>query len=112
MSQVLIEIPEPAKQSVKTADYPNCYAPIPPNGKACVYCGLKHAQLYKLLGEDGAARPYVRVANLKHPGASKGKTVFHVGDMLRYLDWLARHQGSGSEQLGAERAPSAPPENP
>jgi hypothetical protein len=100
MSQLLIEIPEPPKQAADTHNYPNCYAAIPPNGKGCQHTGLKHSQLYKLLGQCGAARRYVRVANLKDPGASKGKTVFHVGDMLRYLDWVAQDQGSGTEKMG------------
>ena len=65
----------------------------------CHHTGLKHAQLYKLLSGDGAARRYVRVVNLKEPGTSKGKTVFHVGDFLRYLDQLAKQQGSGGHSL-------------
>jgi len=93
-------MPESVKQPTNQQDYPNCYTAIPPNGKTCQHTGLKHAQLYKLLGENGIARRYVRVANLKHPGASKGKTVFHVGDLLKYLDRLAAEQGSGTEKLG------------
>lgn len=76
-------------------DYPNCYAPIPPNKSMCPHTGLRHTHLYSLLNAGGAARPYVRVVNLKQPGARKGKTLFHVGDFLRYLDRLAAEQRSG-----------------
>jgi hypothetical protein len=85
-----------AEQETRSPDYPNCYAAIPPNGKLCQWTGLKHGQLYKLLTGEGAARHSVRVANLKLPGASKGKTLFHVGDLLHYLDSLAEQQGSGT----------------
>lgn len=105
MSQLLIEVPEPASKPAETQVYPNCYTAIPPNGKTCPHTGLKHAQLYKLLTQDGAARPYVRVASLKVPGAAKGKTLFHAGDMLRFLDELARQQGSGMAKAG-ECAPA------
>ena len=98
MSQFLIEMPEPNKLSADQQGYPNRYTPIPPNGRTCQHTGLRHAQLYKLLGENGSARPYVRVANLRQPGASKGKTVFHVGDLLKYLDRLAVEQGSGTQK--------------
>jgi hypothetical protein len=63
---------------------------IPANGQSCPYTGLKHARLYKLLGENGAAREFVRVVNRK--------TLFHVGDMLRFLDNLALEQGTGSKR--------------
>lgn len=99
MSQLLIDVPEPASKPAETEIYPNRYTAIPPNGRICHHTGLKHAQLYKLLAQNGAARPYVKVANLKVPGASKGKTIFHVGDMLRFLDGLARHQGSGTQKM-------------
>ena len=106
MSQVLIEIPEP-QPSATHQDYPNTYTAIPPNGKVCPHTGLKHAQLYKMLTNEGAARPYVRVVSLKEPGALKGKTVFHVGDMLRYLDRLADAQRSGAERKASDNSPRA-----
>src|SRR5205085_6601296 len=68
--------------------YPNRYSPIPPNGENCTFTGLKHAKLYHLLGPTGLARPHVRVVNLKAPGTKRGKTLFHVGDMLKFLDDL------------------------
>lgn len=74
--------------------YPNCYAPIPPNGQQCPHTGLKHAKLYTLLA---TIKGRVRVANLREDGASRGKTLFHVGDMLRYLDSLAATQSSVEE---------------
>lgn len=79
-------------------DYPNSYAPIPANGQSCPHTGLKHAHLYKLLGNNGAAREFVRVVNLRDPKARHGKTLFHVGDMLRFLDSLALDQGTGSKR--------------
>ena len=91
--QILIDIPAESEEGGTVGKYPNCYAVIPPNGKICERTGLKHAQLYKLLTGNGAARAFVRVANLKLPGAAKGKTLFHVGDMLRYLDMLAAETG-------------------
>src|SRR4051812_19873675 len=87
------------RESAGSPGHPNCYSAIPPNSKTCVYTGLKHAHLYALLTGKGAARPYVRVANLKEPGSSKGKTLFHVGDMLRFLDWMSKTQGSCTEQI-------------
>ena len=69
------------------------WSPIPPNGKSCQFTGLKHAKLYHLLGGGGIARPHVRVVNLRTPGAKRGQTLFHVGDMLQFLDTLSRHQG-------------------
>lgn len=102
MKQMLVEIPNQEPEADSVHDYPNCYAAIPVNGKICERTGLKHAQLYKVLTGSGAARPFVRVANLKLPGASKGKTLFHVGDMLRFLDHLADEQGAGTKRFVAE----------
>ena len=47
---------------------------------------MKHANLYEMLREGGIARRKVRVAYLHTPGAARGQTLFHVGDMLRFLD--------------------------
>jgi hypothetical protein len=79
-----------------TRDYPNCYAAIPPNGKVCPHTGLRHTQMYGLLSASGQARKYVRVVNLRQPNAKKGKTLFNVGDFLRFLDRLAREQNTGT----------------
>lgn len=77
-------------------EYPNCYAAIPGNGKVCPHTGLRHTQMYGLLSDGGQARRYVRVVNLRRPKAKRGKTLFHVGDFLRFLDRLAGEQKSGS----------------
>jgi len=79
--------------------YPNCYAAIPRNGAVCPHTGLKHTQMYGLLTDGGMARPHVRVVNLRQPGSTKGKTLFHVGDFLRFLDELAEQQQSGTFQV-------------
>lgn len=79
-------------------EYPNTYAPIPANGASCIHTGLKHAHMYKLLSDEGGARSFVRVVNLKTPKARHGKTLFNIGDMLRYLDHLAQQQGSGESR--------------
>ncbi len=76
----------------KPVEYPNRYTPIPPNGKRCEFTGMKHAKLYHILNVGGIARNKVRVANLRSPGTSRGQTLFHVGDMLRFLDELAADQ--------------------
>jgi len=73
------------------------WTPIPPNGQSCQFTGLKHAKLYHLLSADGFARRRVRVVNLRTPGAKRGQTLFHVGDMLHFLDALAREQGGAAE---------------
>ncbi len=87
MKTLLIEEPsEPANQQMDR------WCPIPPNGRSCQFTGLKHAKLYNLLGADGLARKRVRVVNLRTPGAKRGQTLFHVGDMLQFLDGLAREQ--------------------
>ena len=46
--------------------------------------------MHQILGPNGIARGKVRVANLRLPGAAHGQTLFHVGDMLRFLDELAQ----------------------
>lgn len=71
------------------------WTPIPPNGRSCEFTGLKHAKLYDMLGCGGIARGHVRVVNLRTPGTKRGQTLFHVGDMLRYLHDLAEQQGGG-----------------
>jgi len=78
--------------------YPDKWTEIPPNGKVCPFTGLKHGKLYSMLGKNGIARPHVRVANLRDPRARQGKTIFHVGDMFRFLDFLAAQQGSANKQ--------------
>jgi len=80
----------------RPADYPNRYTTIPPNGRRCEFTGLKHAKLYHILGQGGIARRKVRVANLRMPGTARGQTMFHVGDMLRFLDELANATIGGS----------------
>lgn len=82
--------------------YPNRYATIPPNGRRCEFTGLGHAKLYQILGVDGIARRSVRVANLRMPGAARGQTLFHVGDMLRFLDELARENEVAVAQPGSK----------
>jgi len=72
-------------QSKAINPYPDTWCEIPPNGKTCAHTGLKHAKLYSLLGKGGLARDYVRVANLRIPGAKQGKTIFHLGDLERVL---------------------------
>lgn len=81
-----------------TNEYPNRYAHIPPNRKVCPFTGLKHGHLYKLLGPGGRARDFVRVVTLKEPRARHGKTLFHLGDMLLFLDSIAEEQGTGSKR--------------
>ncbi len=81
--------------TITEPDYPDRWVEIPPNGKVCPHTGLKHGKLYTLLGAGGLARPHVRVANLRDPRAVQGKTIFHLGDMRRFLDSLARAQASG-----------------
>lgn len=80
-------------------NYPQRYSPIPPNGKYCPFTGLKHAYLYRLL-RYGAASKYVRIAHLKEPGCSRGRLLFHVGDMLRWLD--AQASRNGDQVLSAQ----------
>jgi hypothetical protein len=80
---------EPLTRAEPAGNYPNRYAPIRPNGKRCEFTGLRHAKLYHLLSAGGPVRKKVRVANLRTPGATLGQNLFHVGDMLRYLDELA-----------------------
>ena len=89
---------EEAEQN-RQAEYPNCYTLIPPNGRRCDHTGLGHAKLYQILGQNGVARGHVRVANLRTPGATRGQTLFHVGDMLRFLDRLARESNTTTSAL-------------
>jgi hypothetical protein len=82
--------------------YPNCYACLPANikGNVCPHTGLRHAHLAKLLKPGGMAAAYVRVVFLREPGARRGKTLFHVGDMLQWLDELAVKRDSGTSVKG------------
>jgi len=80
---------------IQNQPYPNMWIEIPPNGKVCSHTGLKHAKLYSLLGKGGLGRAHIRVANLREPGAKQAKTIFHLGDMMKFLDTLATEQGSG-----------------
>jgi len=77
------------------------YSPIPPNGKKCEFTGLGHSRLYQLL--NGPAKAFVRVASLREPGAKRGSRLFHVGDLLNYLDRLA------AEQAAESVVPNPPP---
>jgi hypothetical protein len=78
-------------QDASIEAYPHCYIPVAPNGRKCPVTGLGHGRLYALL-RDGAAAKHVRIVNLREPGASRGKLLFHQGDMLRWLDSLAAQQ--------------------
>lgn len=80
--------------SLVDQDYPNSYAALPSNAKGitCPHTGLRHAHLAKLLKPGGLAANRVRVVTLREPGARHGKTLFHLGDMLRWLDELAAQQ--------------------
>jgi len=77
------------------------WSPIPPNGQRCQFTGMKHAKLYDLLGAGGLASKHVRVVNLRTPGANRGQTLFHVGDMLTFLNSLSRKQ-NGDVQPNVE----------
>jgi hypothetical protein len=66
------------------------YTPITPNGVTCPVTGLNHPRLFQLLA--GPARAHVRVVSLKQPGQIRAKRLFHVGDMLAYLNNLAASQ--------------------
>lgn len=87
---------EEAALPATAVEYPNRYVTIPPNGRRCEVTGLGHAKLYQILGPNGVARPHVRVANLRTPGAARGQTLFHMGDMLRFLDGLASESQNNS----------------
>jgi hypothetical protein len=89
MKSFLIE-----EQSTSASQQIDRWSPIPPNGQRCQFTGLKHAKLYQLLANNGFARKRVRVVNLRTPGAKRGQTLFHVGDMLRFLEALSHEQGS------------------
>jgi hypothetical protein len=60
--------------------------------------GMNSHKTMPALGKGGLARDYVHVANLRSPGARQGKTIFHLGDMLRFLDLMAADQGSGQKR--------------
>lgn len=74
--------------------YPEIFRPIPPNGRRCEFTGLGHARLYQLL--KGQAKRHVKTVSLKEPGKTRGTRLFHVGDMLRFLDSLAEAQAENN----------------
>ncbi|HOX59385.1 MAG TPA: hypothetical protein P5205_19645 [Candidatus Paceibacterota bacterium] len=92
MKTLVIEEPSAAASQVIDR-----WTPIAPNGQRCQFTGLKHAKLYHLLAADGLARKHVRVVNLRTPGANRGQTLFHVGDMLQFLNALSREQAAAGE---------------
>jgi hypothetical protein len=85
---VLEEIPDPHPEAHR---YPNAYLPVVPNGRRCAVTGLTHGHLYRLLRSGPAAR-HIRIVSLRERGAARGKLLFHVGDMLRWLDAKAAEQ--------------------
>ena len=95
------------EESEASTTYPDIWCEIPPNGKVCPHTGLKHAKLYSMFARGGLARNYVRVANLRNPGAKQGKTLFHLGDMRRFLDKVAADQETGQLRHG-HQADSTP----
>lgn len=95
-----------------TGEYPDIWCEIPPNGKTCPHTGLKHAKLYSLFAKGGLARQHVRVANLRNPGAKQGKTIFHLGDFMQFLDELAAQQGFGELRKHGSRTFSESPTPP
>src|SRR5947209_4842369 len=96
----------------KAGEYPDTWCEIPPNGKTCPHTGLKHAKLYSLFAKGGLARQHVRVANLRNPGAKQGKTIFHLGDFMQFLDELAAQQGCGELRKRGSRTSSESPTPP
>jgi hypothetical protein len=96
----LTSVPDSAEAAM--CRYPMRYVPVPPNGKVCPVTGLKHAYLYRLL-RHGEAAKHVRIAHLKEPGCSRGRVLFHAGDMLRWLDQLAMAGRTQGGQRGAAR---------
>ena len=84
------------QQTEAAEKYPNRYTAVPPNGEICAFTGLKHAKCYQVL--SGPAKGKVRVVNLREDGKSRGKTLFHVGDMLRFFDSLAERQSASGQQ--------------
>lgn len=90
MNAKMVTEDSPSNHPIRT-EYPNVYIPVVPNGRACPVTGLKHALLYRQLIKGEAAK-HVRVARLREPGASRGKMLFHVGDMLKWLNGLAAEQ--------------------
>jgi hypothetical protein len=65
--------------------------------------------MYRLL--DGLAKPHVRTANLREPGRSRGKRLFHVGDLLNFLDSISTQRASG-EVPGGGANPSTTEDGP
>jgi hypothetical protein len=100
----------PGTASLMPQAYPQAYAALPINAKnaVCPHTGLRHAHLAKLLKPGGQAAGYVRVVSLKEPGARHGKTLFHVGDMLRWLDYLASVQSEQRANSSANGVPQIP----
>lgn len=90
--EIATRVVAPVVRAGSAGRYPDRYTPIPPNGRRCEFTGLKHAKLYHLVQAGGPVRKKVRVENLRTPGTARGQTLFHVGDMLRYLDELAGEQ--------------------
>lgn len=88
------------EEDASAEGYPNSYAPIPANGQSCPHTGLKHAHLYKLLAENGAAREFVRVVSLRDPKARHGKRCSMSGTFSVFSTvWLF------SKALGASAIP-------
>jgi len=70
------------------------WLPIPVNGKVCPISGLGHSTLTRLL--DGQAKSHVRSARLIESGRTRGKRLYHVGDLKSYLEAMAQIDGHAS----------------
>lgn len=99
MNAAVLDFHETERDEQKPVVYPNAYVSVVPNGKFCPICGLGHAKLYSLLTR-GEASKHVRTVSLREPGTTRGKFLFHAGDMLRWLDRLAAQQ---AEARAAEK---------
>jgi hypothetical protein len=85
--------------------YPNCYAPLPPDGQTCPITGLFSSELIQLCSKN---RNEIRFVRFDVTGASTPKTIFHCGDVLHLLDDIAHTQHT-SESPSQNRSCMAAP---
>jgi hypothetical protein len=89
-----IEVARKNTETKRFPQYPDAYSLMPPGGTACAITGLDCAHLSALLASDARWRTGVRVVEIDAPGHSERKILFHVGDVLRLLDQMAKEQTS------------------
>lgn len=70
---------------------PDAYLPVPPNDKTCPFSGRGHHWFYKTI-INGPARKHIRLIHDIQPKGKRGTWMYHIGDLIDFLNGLAEAQ--------------------